>query len=351
MTTIPMQDYHLHLGEASKALSSFIAQHTFSQIVILVDRNTERDCLPLLQLDHPNLISIPAGEVHKTIATCEVIWKKMLALTLDRNSLMINLGGGVIGDMGGFCAATYKRGISFIQVPTTLLAMVDASIGGKLAVDLGAVKNSIGVFQNPQAVLIDPHFLKTLSLREIRSGFAEIIKHSLICSPAQWQGLQKIKDLSTVDWMLWLEKSIGVKKEVVLADPFEKGIRKALNFGHTIGHAVESFFLETPQPLLHGEAIAIGMIAESYLSARQTGLSQSDLEAITQFILYHYGHHSLPEHSFEYLLKIMSNDKKNQGKTINFTLLENPGQNTINQTATDELIIEGLRFYNQLEGK
>jgi 3-dehydroquinate synthase len=351
MTTIPMQDYHLQLGAASKSLNTFIDQHHFSQIVLLVDRNTERDCLPLLQLNRPNLISIPAGEAHKTIATCEIIWKKMLELTLDRNSLLINLGGGVIGDMGGFCAATYKRGIAFIQVPTTLLSMVDASIGGKLAVDLGAVKNSIGVFQNPQAVFIDPHFLKTLSLREIRSGFAEIIKHSLIWSSAQWQGLQKIKDLSTVDWMLWLEKSIGVKKEVVLADPFEKGIRKALNFGHTIGHAIESYFLETPQPLLHGEAIAIGMIAEAFLSSHQSGLSHADLETITQFVLRHYGHQPLPEKSFDYLLKIMANDKKNQGNTVNFTLLEAPGQCTINQTATHEQIIESLRFYNQLEAK
>ncbi|MGA1544733.1 MAG: 3-dehydroquinate synthase [Saprospiraceae bacterium] len=351
MTMIAMQDYHLHLGEASEALNSFIKPHHFSQIVLLVDRNTERDCLPLLHLNHPSIISIPAGEAYKTIATCEIIWKKMLQMTLDRNCLMINLGGGVIGDMGGFCAATYKRGIAFIQMPTTLLSMVDASIGGKLAVDLGAVKNSIGVFQNPKAVIIDPHFLKTLSLREIRSGFAEIIKHSLIWSPTQWEELQMIKELSTVDWMQWLEKSIEVKKEVVLADPFEKGIRKALNFGHTIGHAVESYFLETDHPLLHGEAIAIGMIAESYLSMRLTNLSKTDLEVITRFILNHYGHCYLPEKSFEYLLKMMSNDKKNQGNTINFTLIITPGQCTINQIASDELIIESLRFYNQLEGK
>ena len=351
MTMIPMQDYQLHLGKASEVLNSFINRHNFSQIVILVDRNTERDCLTLLHLNHPSIISIPAGEAYKTIATCEVIWEKMLALTLDRNCLMVNLGGGVIGDMGGFCAATYKRGISFIQVPTTLLSMVDASIGGKLAVDLGTVKNSIGVFQNPKAVIIDPIFLKTLSLREIRSGFAEIIKHGLIWSPAQWQELLLIKEVSTVDWMNWLEKSIGVKKEVVLADPFEKGIRKALNFGHTIGHAVESYFLETSQPLLHGEAIAIGMIAESYLSMRLTGLSESNLEVISHFLLHHYGHQELPEMSFESLLKIMSNDKKNEGSSINFTLLETPGQCTINQMATNDLIIESLRFYNQLEGK
>ncbi len=351
MTSIPMQDYHLHLGEASKALQSFLAHRDFSQIVLLVDRNTERDCLPLLHLEHPSIISIPAGETHKTLATCEIIWKKMLNLTLDRNSLMINLGGGVIGDMGGFCAATYKRGISFIQIPTTLLSMVDASIGGKLAVDLGAVKNSIGVFQNPQAVIIDANFLNTLSLREIRSGLAEIIKHSLIWSPSQWQELQNIKQVSTVDWMDWLEKSITVKKEVVLADPFEKGIRKALNFGHTIGHAIESFFLETSQPLLHGEAIAIGMISESFLSMHQTGLAESDLETISQFILHHYGHHPLPETSFDTMLKIMANDKKNQGNSINFTLLESPGRCTINQKATNDQIIESLRFYNQLEGK
>ena len=351
MTMIPMQNYHLHLGKASEALNSFISQNDFSQIVLLVDRNTERDCLPLLHLNHPSIISIPAGEAYKTVATCEIIWKKMLEMTLDRNCLLINLGGGVIGDMGGFYAATYKRGIAFIQMPTTLLSMVDASIGGKLAVDLGAVKNSIGVFQNPKAVIIDPHFLKTLSLREIRSGFAEIIKHSLIWSPTQWQELQRVKELSTVDWMQWLEKSIEVKKEIVLADPFEKGIRKALNFGHTIGHAVESYFLETDHPLLHGEAIAIGMITESYLSMHLTGLSQTDLEVITPFILNHYGHRSLPESSFDTLLKIMSNDKKNQGNTINFTLLKAPGQCTINQIASEELILESLRFYNQLEGK
>ena len=351
MKTIQLDTYNIQVGNVGTSLPAFLKERQFSKIFILVDDNTEKMCLPVLlektQLENFHLISIPSGEKHKNIETCQQIWSKMMDSAADRNALTINLGGGVIGDMGGFCAATFKRGMSFIQIPTTVLSQVDASIGGKLGIDFELVKNSIGLFKNPEAVLIDPDFLKTLPKNELRSGFAEILKHSLIADFEQWDQLSKIDNLDQVDWTALIIPSLKIKRDIVDQDPFEKGIRKALNFGHTIGHAVESNLLESETPLLHGEAIAIGMVTEAYLSRESVGLTEKDCKKITEFILKIYGKPKIDRGSYPELIAIMRNDKKNRGDEINFTMLDQPGTALINQTATPENIMESLDFYSQ----
>lgn len=350
MEILPLQDYNIYVGNFDQHLSEWLQDQHYSRLVIIVDQHTKIHCWPLLQpvvaaYDH-TLIEIPAGEEYKHIGTCQDIWTKMMDTRADRRSLTINLGGGVIGDMGGFCASTFKRGMDFIQMPTTLLSQVDASIGGKLGIDFMQVKNSIGVFRNPQAVYIDPRFLQTLPPRELRSGFAEIIKHSLIADREQWETLSRITDLSQVNWPELIVPSLRIKQQIVEQDPFERGIRKALNFGHTIGHAVEGYALETDAPLLHGEAIAVGMIAETYLSHEQLGLSRKELESITDFIGHIYEPVILDSGTFPELLRLMANDKKNESQAINFSLLPGAGAVEVNRTGSAEEIIRSLEYFN-----
>lgn len=352
MEQIRLADYSIYLGDCWEEMGKLIKDNQYAEVAIIVDTNTVNYCLPILQEKLPEItpkvITIEAGERFKNIGTCQKIWKEMMLLGLSRKALTINLGGGVIGDMGGFCASTFKRGMDFIQVPTTLLSQVDASIGGKLGIDFMQVKNSIGLFKNPLGVFIDPIFYKTLSKEELRSGFAEIIKHSLIASKDQWIQIRNYKDLSTVNWQALLGPSLLIKKQIVEEDPFEKGIRKALNFGHTIGHAIEGHALDTNKPLLHGEAIAIGMVCESFLSFMQVGLSQEAVTQISRYILEVYGHYPLNPEYYEAYLRLMQNDKKNEGSEINFSLLPEIGQVRINQTCTPEVILQSLQFYNDL---
>jgi len=350
MKKLSLSDYNIFIGNDSwEILNAFISDEKYNSIAVLMDENTKRDCLPLFEKNtnfNFETIQITSGEKYKTIETCQFIWKEMMRLQMNRSSLLINLGGGVIGDMGGFCASTFKRGMSFIQLPTTLLSQVDASVGGKLGIDFMEIKNSIGVFQNPDLVFANPDFLKTLSRREIRSGFAEIIKHSLIASREQWEIIHSLSDLYHVDWSNLLLPSLQIKRDIVVQDPYERGLRKALNFGHTIGHAVESYLLKTNNPLLHGEAVAIGMICESYLSYLKTGLQKQELETIIQFLIKHYGQPKLDADANDELLATMQQDKKNIGRAINFTLLTGIGTCLVNQTATKNEIVKCLDFYN-----
>ena len=350
MKIIELDNYKIYVGESVWTnINKYVLN--YSKIFVIVDENTKRDCLPILekQLNLPlNIILIPAGEINKNIDTCQVIWQEMMNKSGNRNALTINLGGGVITDMGGFCASTFKRGMDFIQIPTTLLSQVDASIGGKLGIDFQQIKNSIGLFANPKAVFINPNFLETLPKREVRSGFAEIIKHALIVDVKQWQVLKQITDLSKVNWAEKLIPSLKIKKAVVEADPFEKGWRKALNFGHTIGHAIESLYLETETPLLHGEAIAIGMICESYLSYKILELSKSALMEITDCIIKIYGKIDLSNLDINAALQLMRQDKKNEANVINFTLLHKIGGAKVNQTTNEQLITESINFYREL---
>ena len=352
MQTITLAGYAIHFGPIAESLPRMLASIPHRQLFVLVDENTEAFCwpllAPLLAEYAPQLIRIAAGEQHKNIGTCQLIWQRLLEQEAGRSAILLNLGGGVIGDMGGFCASTFKRGIRFIQIPTTLLSQVDASIGGKLGIDFGQVKNSIGLFQDPLAVLVDPAFLHTLPLRELRSGLAEVLKHSLIADAGQWGQLQQLGPLEAVEWARFILPSLRIKQRIVEADPLEKGIRKALNFGHTVGHAVESFALESPQPLLHGEAIAIGMVCEAYLSHRLLGLPLAIIEQVSRYMLAQYGHYPLSSQHYPALLALMRNDKKNEAGEINFSLINPLGQAVIDQHCPAQLIVESLDYYNRL---
>lgn len=352
MHNIYLQDYTIFLDDVWEEWNNFIQKGHYSKLVVLVDENTKTHCLPLLLensvYQNWQVIEIPAGEQHKVLSTCELIWSALMEADIDRKALMVNLGGGVIGDMGGFCASTYKRGIDFVQFPTTLLAQVDASIGGKLGIDFHKIKNSIGVFKNPKAVFVFTDFLQTLSARELRSGFAEVIKHSLIADASEWERLKSINLLEKTDWTKFIYSSLLVKQRIVELDPFEKGLRKALNFGHTIGHAVESYYLETNSPLLHGEAIAIGMIAETYLSHQQAELSAIQLQEVTSYLLQLYGGIRLPASSYQDLLGFMAKDKKNEHQQINFSLIKPIGSVHINKVADEQEIIKSLNYYNKM---
>lgn len=324
-------------------LSTFFKERSYSQVVVLTDRNTRLHCYPLVKAHLPahDVIEIEAGETYKNLATCEVIWQKMTDLRLDRHSLVVILGGGVVGDMGGFCAATYKRGIDFVLVPTTLLSQVDASVGGKLAIDFNGIKNHIGVFQLPVTTLVCPVFLKSLPFRELRSGFAEVIKHCIISDKAMWDVIRK-KDVEGQDWESVIKHSVDFKTEVITEDPREKGRRKILNFGHTIGHALETYFLETEDRLYHGEAIAVGMIAEGYI-ARQLGLLTADEELqITSYLRTIYGKIKISKDP--QVMEIMRQDKKNKGNKILMALPKGIGNAIWDVDVSEEQVIEALSF-------
>ncbi len=264
-------------GSIEQLLPEYLEGKDYSAVAVITDKNTRKDCYPRVKelLPRHLLITVQEGEGNKNLDTCTIIWNKLTEAEFDRHALVINLGGGVIGDMGGFCASTYKRGIDFIQVPTTLLAQVDASVGGKLGIDFQGFKNHIGVFTQPRAVLIDSAFLATLPERELRSGFAEVIKHCLIRDRQMWNKIRKT-ELDDMPMKELISHSVETKKAVVNEDPTEKGLRKILNFGHTIGHAVETFHLEKNR-LLHGEAIAIGIICESYIAYSKGMITESEL--------------------------------------------------------------------------
>ncbi|MCU0338465.1 MAG: 3-dehydroquinate synthase [Spirosomaceae bacterium] len=338
----------VHIAPLQESLSAYLEGKSYSNVIVLADSNTKKHCYPLLKplLPKHELMVVPAGEQHKNLQTCEKIWGEMTRVQLDRHALMLNLGGGVVGDMGGFCAATYKRGIDFVQVPTTLLAQVDASVGGKLGIDFQGFKNHLGVFTLPQSVLIDATFLSTLPYRELRSGFAEIIKHCLIADAAKWHEIRQ-KEFEDQDWGDLIAHSVKIKQNVVAADPTEKGLRKILNFGHTLGHAVETFFLnKSPQQrLLHGEAIAAGMVMEAYLAYRKKTLDRQTLEQIEEFLFSMYGKAALVTSDTSALIALAQQDKKNRGGELRFSLLDGCGHCGYDLRITPAEIRQAVAYY------
>ncbi|TAF66300.1 MAG: 3-dehydroquinate synthase [Cytophagales bacterium] len=317
------------------------------QFFVLTDKNAHQHCYPIIApyLPQHHLFIVEAGETHKNIQTCTQIWNAMTQANLTRQALSLHLGGGVIGDMGGFCAATYKRGIDFIQIPTTLLAQVDASIGGKVGIDFQGYKNQIGVFQMPLQVWVLPPFLQTLPQKETLAGFAEVIKHILIADANQWQKIHTLQTLPN-QWIAYLEHSIELKKRITQADPHEKGLRKILNFGHTIGHALETYLLQYPQrAILHGEAVAIGIVAESYLSQQRELISENDLEQICQLIQRLYPPINIAENELPHIAQIALQDKKNSTQAIRTVLLKKIGEALYDQPISLVEIQEALRFY------
>jgi len=355
MTEIISNNYSVFVTkDITKEINRFLKANKkkYSKIFIFVDDNTLKFCYPQLVekipfFEHAEIIEIDNGEENKTIEVCVQIWSALSEYGADRKSLFVNLGGGVIGDMGGFIASTFKRGMDFINIPTTLLSQVDASVGGKVGVDMNHLKNEIGVFNNPAAVFVNPNFLTTLDKRQILSGFAEIIKHALIADRHYWEKVKSL-DFANFDFFDELIKtSIYIKNTIVLEDPKEIGIRKVLNFGHTIGHAIETFSLEqeNKKQLLHGEAIAIGMICEAYLSHQICKLSLAELQEITQFIFNKYKAVKFDMEDSHRLIELMKHDKKNENGEIIFSLLSSIGKCEINKKVKPDIIIESLKYY------
>jgi len=352
MDTLYSINYPIYFDNSLDELVKFIARGHYSRFFILTDENTAAHCLPLLReklgaADNFDIIEINAGEESKDINFCIGVWKMLIDFGADRQSLLINLGGGVISDLGGFAASTFKRGIDFVHVPTTLLSQVDASVGGKTGIDIDSIKNIIGTFTQPKAVFIEYSFIKTLPARQILSGLAEMLKHGLIADASYWERL-KNSDLKKPGADL-IYLSIAIKNRVVVEDPHEKGIRKALNFGHTIGHAVETYsLLNDKDPLSHGEAIAIGMICEACISHKRTGLSADDLEEITRVFSDLYPRYNLKESYNDTLYELMLKDKKNQNGKINCTLLTKIGECVIDNVCTKDELFEALGYYANL---
>lgn len=346
---IDLLDYPIAFETAAfEQLNEQLRHAQYSKVVVLLDETTQQHCWPILQKAltnwSPATIIVPAGEQHKNITTCQSIWQQLMTLKVDRKAVLINLGGGVLGDMGGFCAATFKRGLDFIQVPTTLLAQVDASVGGKLGVDFEGVKNSVGLFAAPQAVYLHPAFFKTLPKEELYSGYAEMIKHALLQQEQHWRTFLPAT-FPPQDWQTSIAASIAVKKAVVTQDPLEQGLRKQLNLGHTIGHAVESLSWQTPKPLLHGEAVALGMIMAAYLSWRVLDWPVGELKAINTYIRSLYAPYDLKQLDKEAIWQLILQDKKNSHQQVSFTLLQANKTAAIDVAISKELVEEALAYY------
>ncbi|MEP1780470.1 3-dehydroquinate synthase [Reichenbachiella sp.] len=336
-------------NDITQSIRNFLSGKKYSKIAVICDENTEEHCLPKIldALPEHFLLQTDSGEENKHLGTCEKLWMALTEAGFDRKGLVINLGGGVIGDMGGFVASTYKRGMDFLNIPTTLLSQVDASVGGKLGVDFHGFKNHIGLFAEPQNVLIDTSFYGTLPEREVRSGFAEVIKHGLIYDKSYWEKV-KLVDLKTADWTNLVTRSIEIKKEVVSEDPFESGLRKILNFGHTLGHAIESHFLDKgEQRLLHGEAIAAGMICEAYLSQKFTGLSTDELEEIVSYLIEIYEPVAVDKSLFDEIIGLTLQDKKNEGGSVQFSLLKTIGACQVNVPISAPDMLDAMFYLNK----
>ena len=348
MKKIICNTYDIHINNWD-AVNEYITKGNYSSIIIIVDENTSEHCLPSiagLLTQKFDIIEIESGEINKDLDTCKGIWETMIDFGADRHSLCINLGGGVIGDMGGFVASTFMRGMDFIQMPTTLLSQVDASVGGKLGVDFNGYKNLIGIIKNPGAVFMFTDFLDTLSEEQVRSGFAEVIKHGLIKDANAYERDTAISDFSNIDWEQLVYDSVMIKKSVTDEDPEERGLRKILNFGHTLGHAIESHNLDTPTHLLHGEAVAIGMVMEAHLSCQKGYITESEVNQLKSSIINIYGHHTDQIPDIDTLSAFMSKDKKNKGGIIMFSLLEKIGQGNYNQEVSAEDIQRAVAFWN-----
>ncbi len=341
------------LDQDFSQLNDFLIKLKPTQLLILVDENTHEHCLPTLlgnlETKIPfEIIEIEPGEELKNLETATQLWEILTEFGTDRKALMINLGGGVITDMGGFVASTYKRGIRFINIPTSLLGMCDASIGGKTGIDHQFLKNIIGTFAKPERIFIFREFLNTLPFEELRSGFAEMLKHGLITDQKHWSDLISIQDLNPERIFPFIETSMKIKQNVVDQDFTEQNIRKTLNFGHTIGHAIESLFLLKETPIMHGEAVAMGMICETQISFLNDLISEETSNDIIFHIRKFFPPIDISDFSLEDILNLMKNDKKNSYGDINFSLLTGIGNSTFNCSVTVENIKNSLIHYQNL---
>lgn len=345
-------------GNIEENLLKIAEKYQGRRLFILTDENTFEHCLPMVAnipgLIEASVITVGVGELHKTIETAVKIWSYLSSRGANRNSVLINLGGGMICDLGGFAASTFKRGMPFVNIPTTLLAQVDASVGGKTGINFRSLKNEVGVFNAPELVIVYAGFLKTLDKRNLLSGYAEMVKHALIYSEEHWSKLKQFDvtgdfDYNKLTTLIW--KSIFIKNDFVQKDPIEKNLRKVLNFGHTIGHAFESYSMQSKKPLLHGEAIAHGMVCEMYLSMVKFKLPESLVTEVREFIDMRYGSFSFNETDFEALYDFMQHDKKNDHDKINFSLLKGIGMPEVNVVCNKDEIMAALRRYVEISSE
>lgn len=356
-----MEDANVIITEDLAAgLPAVLSRLTYDKLFILTDTHTRESCFPRIkdipEVQNARLITIQAGDTHKDLAQVAEIWNILSGEGASRNSLLINLGGGMITDLGGFAGATFKRGLQTVNIPTTLMASVDAAVGGKTGINFNGLKNEIGSFYPPKYVLIDCSFLQTLDRDNILSGYAEMIKHALISNKEHYNALMRF-DLSEADLSPLtshlpplVKSSVEIKEEIVRQDPKEHGIRKALNFGHTIGHAVESLSFRKGTPLLHGHAVAVGLVCELYLSYKQCRFPSDTLSQVTHYIKELYPPFYYDCKDYGTLYELMTHDKKNQSGIINFTLLSGIGEVNINQSVNKDLILESLDFYRESFG-
>lgn len=353
MTSITTNSYAVHFNETGyKELNNYLKNNHFSKLFIIVDTNTHVHCLPRfiskLETDLTcEIIEIDAGEAHKNIDTCVGVWNALSELGADRKSLIINVGGGVVTDLGGFVACTFKRGLKYINVPTSLLSMVDASVGGKTGIDLGPLKNQVGVISSGDMVIVDTGFLDTLPQNHLKSGLAEMLKHGLIYARAYWNKFLNLNTLTLDDLDALIHQSVEIKNHIVTEDPNEHGLRKTLNFGHTLGHAIESYFLSQTdkEELLHGEAIAIGMIMEAYISSDLLGFPKDDLKTIKETFLKIFKRVTIEASDHNAIIDLLKYDKKNEHGNINFVLLERIGMPKIDCLVENELLIKAFDYY------
>ncbi|MCK5171596.1 MAG: 3-dehydroquinate synthase [Bacteroidales bacterium] len=341
-------------SEIQKVLIDVLKDFQNRKTFVLVDENTKTHCLPVIanidQIKSSELIEIESGEKNKNVKSLEKIWTIFTKKGADRTSLLINLGGGIIGDLGGLAASTFKRGIDFINIPTTLLSQVDASVGGKTGINFLGLKNEIGVFNHPKYVIIDSSFNRTLDKRNILSGWTEMLKHAIIFDEKDWQNLisYDIKQTGFDELNQLIARSVSIKNYFVEKDPIENDIRKALNFGHTFGHAFESLFMNTENEILHGEAVTHGIICELYLSGRICNFPRKKIDDVVSYLLKTYNKLKFKDSDLEKIIDLTGHDKKNEGININFTLLEDFGKIKINQNCDREIITETLNWYRNL---
>lgn len=333
-------------------LSTYMEAEKPSHLFVITDENTEEHCLSLfsekiaINISVEN-ITIPAGEKHKNLTTSLGVWETLSEKGADKNCLIVNLGGGVVTDLGGFVASAFKRGLPFINIPTSLLAMVDASVGGKNGVDLGHLKNQIGVINLPECVVVDIDFLKTLPQEQLISGLAEMLKHGLIHSTEYWERVKKvnISEKNEFENLIW--DSIAIKEEIVKQDPYERNLRKTLNYGHTLGHAIESYFLESKEKtiLLHGEAVAIGIILATHISAELLDFPKERLKDVTATVLKYFPKKNFDKNDIEAVIKLLAFDKKNRNGKVLFVLLKDIGQYKTDCEVPNSLIYKSFEYY------
>ena len=354
MSQIDAGDYQIITGDigAGAFRNLLVKNYADSKKIIIVDENTHENCLEYFITNFPELsdcevVMIPAGEENKVLEICFQVWEAFTDYQVGRKDLVINIGGGLVTDLGGFVASVYKRGMDYINIPTSLLGMVDASIGGKTGIDLGSYKNMIGTFSNPQAVFIDTQFLKTLPLEELLNGYAEMLKHALIADKAHWEELKSVSVMTELINYELIEKSINIKNGIVLQDPLEEGLRKSLNFGHTAGHALEGYFISSKH-LAHGHAVGLGMLVEAFISFRKGLLSEADFLEIEELILESFPLVYYDENAMDLFVSLLKNDKKNYNNDIHCCLLTSIGSVNENVVVTVPEFMEAFIYLKNL---